>query len=234
MEIIKISRRPKATVPTSTRRCMCRYNEAAIDRQPIEGCGRCGGTGEYYKRTEAWEWAQYRRDLDRKPRLYISPEDETVVENFTGGRFTRPYRLFRESTTVLLGEQVPVPVAVLTAVGLDPSAKLRWSQRAGCNMCPCSPGFIVEAEGDEDIFVTYRVEDEDVLNLTPQQERAAANRRAVLGLGSGRGTSGKLRNFRAMSDAKLALTYEALTDEAPDAAAISAVRAELDRRSSGK
>jgi hypothetical protein len=35
--------------------------------------------------------------------------------------------------------------ATLLAVGIDPVAvTLSWSPKAGCSMCPCSPGYIVK------------------------------------------------------------------------------------------
>lgn len=34
---------------------------------------------------------------------------------------------------------------------------LRFSVNAGCSMCPCSPGFIAEVTGTQDLFVTLEV-----------------------------------------------------------------------------
>ena len=35
--------------------------------------------------------------------------------------------------------------------------KLTFSSRAGCSMCPCSPGFVAEAKGTQDLHVTLEV-----------------------------------------------------------------------------
>lgn len=86
------------------------------------------------------------RDFYHRPRIYISPAGETVMENFTEGRHTRPYTLYRQ-------EVLP---QLFRKLGLDASSiKAGWSKKAGCSMCPCSPGFIVkEGEVPWDIHVT--------------------------------------------------------------------------------
>ena len=80
-----------------------------------------------------------------RPRIYISPDGETVMENFTEGRHTRPYTQYRKD----------VLPALFRKLGLDASSiKAGWSQKAGCS-CPCSPGFIVnKGEVPWDIHVT--------------------------------------------------------------------------------
>lgn len=81
--------------------------------------------------TRSWK---NRRGSDRPDGpsiVYISITGETVLENLENRR-SRPYNAFRK------------PLAdLLTARGI-PFTKLRWSQHAGCGMCPCSPGFILE------------------------------------------------------------------------------------------
>lgn len=80
-----------------------------------------------------------------RPRIYIGPDGETVMENLVKGRHTRPYTLYKKEVLPLLFRKL----------GLDASSiKAGWSQKAGCS-CPCSPGFIVKT-GDIpfDIHVT--------------------------------------------------------------------------------
>lgn len=79
-----------------------------------------------------------------RARIYIRPDGETVMENFLEGRHTRPYKLYK-------AEVLP---QLFRKLGLA-ATKVNWSQKAGCNMCPCSPGFIVnEGEVPFDIHVT--------------------------------------------------------------------------------
>ena len=87
----------------------------------------------------------------RLTRIYINPTDETLYENYTSGRFTRPHEQFRKSgllDVILEGE-----------MGYGESKpKAKWSQKAGCS-CNCSPAFIIEGEKSKeyayDIFVDY-------------------------------------------------------------------------------
>lgn len=44
--------------------------------------------------------------------------------------------------------------SILTELGLPADTKVRFSQRAGCSMCPCSPGFIIENHWDREVYVT--------------------------------------------------------------------------------
>jgi hypothetical protein len=79
-----------------------------------------------------------------RPRIYVTPEGETVMENFREGRHTRPYNQYKQ-------EVLP---QLFRKLGLE-GVKVGWSKKAGCTMCPCSPGFIVK-EGNVpfDIHVT--------------------------------------------------------------------------------
>lgn len=79
-----------------------------------------------------------------RPRIYVSPDGETVMENFVEGRHTRPYTLYK-------AEVLP---QLFRLLGLN-SIKVGWSKKAGCTMCPCSPGFIVkDGNVPYDIWVT--------------------------------------------------------------------------------
>ena len=100
------------------------------------------------------------RDAGRplRTRVYFSPDGETVLENFLGGRHNRPYSEFRK-----------VLPAVLGIAGLRPQ-KASWSRKAGCSMCPCSPGFVHEdratfgGEVPTAVYVTYRIVEPDLMD----------------------------------------------------------------------
>jgi hypothetical protein len=89
------------------------------------------------------------RDASRG-RVYLHPAGETILENFTSGRRTRPYTTFRK-------ELMP---EVLVRLGLPADTKISWSRKAGCS-CGCSPGFIVDAwqVKHTNTFVTYVAEE---------------------------------------------------------------------------
>jgi hypothetical protein len=69
------------------------------------------------------------REYSAAPRMYVSIEDETVLENLMN-RKRRPYSVYKTMMRgSLLGQIFDL-------------GKLQWSQYAGCS-CPCSPGFIL-------------------------------------------------------------------------------------------
>lgn len=72
-----------------------------------------------------------RYSRNRYPRLYVFPENESVLENLLGGRHNRPVALYRKALPAIFKE-----------LGLPEDTKASWSQYAGCS-CPCSPGFIL-------------------------------------------------------------------------------------------
>lgn len=83
------------------------------------------------------------RDSNSRPRIYIHPEGETIHENLQNRR-DRPYTIYKK-------EVLP---QLFRTLGLNPK-KLGWSQKAGCTMCPCSPGFVVQSRDIPfDIHVT--------------------------------------------------------------------------------
>jgi hypothetical protein len=53
------------------------------------------------------------------------------LENL-GNRTSRPYQDWK-----------PLVIKQLADMGIEYS-RVRWSQKAGCSMCPCSPGFVVD------------------------------------------------------------------------------------------
>lgn len=100
----------------------------------------------------------------KKSRVYFDHEGESVLQGF-GDRAARPHKLYR---TVL--EQVA------RQLDLPADVTFRWSRKAGCSMCPCSPGFVVEGHWNHDIWVTVSAD-------TPAttDHRLSAFRRAQLG-----------------------------------------------------
>jgi len=68
------------------------------------------------------------------PRLYVHVEDETIMDNMVN-RKRRPYNIYK---TLIHASGLGSIISLGT---------LKWSQKAGCSMCPCSPGFIVDPQG---------------------------------------------------------------------------------------
>ncbi len=65
-------------------------------------------------------------------RIYVFVGGESLLQNMEN-RTVRPYTLYKQ-------EVLPE----LVELGhLAKDDRFRWSQKAGCTMCPCSPGFIV-------------------------------------------------------------------------------------------
>jgi hypothetical protein len=75
-----------------------------------------------------------------KARIYFWPEGETLMENLQNRR-QRPYTAYRKllpEVWARLQQQGDISAT-------DPLPRVSWSRYAGCSMCPCSPGFIVQA-----------------------------------------------------------------------------------------
>lgn len=106
-----------------------------------------------------------RRDFqsyNRKPRIYVSPEGESLYDNLMSRR-QRPSTMYRKLAVA----------AALRALGLPADTKVTWSHYAGCTMCPCSPGFIVEAAcTHEDVYCTIG-DPIEVEALAAKREQAA-------------------------------------------------------------
>lgn len=93
-------------------------------------------------------------DHYHRPRIYVSPEGETLRENLLeGGRYNRPYKLYK-------AEVLPQLFRVLALNDI----KVGWSKKAGCTMCPCSPGFIVK-EGNVPFDIWVDVTDKYVREI---------------------------------------------------------------------
>lgn len=67
------------------------------------------------------------------PRMYVTVSDETVFENIAN-RKRRPYNIYK---TLIHSSGISDVLDVTS---------LRWSQKAGCTLCPCSPGFILNSQ----------------------------------------------------------------------------------------
>jgi hypothetical protein len=76
-------------------------------------------------------WAVSPREYEKATRVYIAEKGETILDNLES-RTGRPVDTYRAAVK-----------EVLTAIGLG-DHKVTWSQKAGCSMCPCSPGFILK------------------------------------------------------------------------------------------
>jgi hypothetical protein len=108
-----------------------------------------------------------------KSRLYIWPEAESVAEQFVY-RTNRPWQEYR---TML--------PAIFKHFGLSENIKARWSQYAGCSMCPCSPGFVLDLTGSylDDYYVVVTAEDPEKLKSDGEikPERVEAIKRVAAG-----------------------------------------------------
>lgn len=83
------------------------------------------------------------REYRSETRVYFFHSGETILGNLLNRR-SRPTDIYRS----YMGP-------VLEALGLPANTKYRWSSKAGCKMCPCSPGFIIEGDHqNRDAYVT--------------------------------------------------------------------------------
>lgn len=69
-------------------------------------------------------------EYDQTTRVYVWPKNENILENLTN-RQNRPYKEYKRLVEKELED-----------AGYE--CKVRWSQKAGCKMCPCSPGFVLD------------------------------------------------------------------------------------------
>ena len=70
------------------------------------------------------------------PRIYVHFGDFNLVEDLMN-RTRRPYTEYRKF----------IESVVWPTLGWDTIApKIGWRKNAGCNMCPCSPGFVVQSD----------------------------------------------------------------------------------------
>jgi hypothetical protein len=98
--------------------------------------------GSYYN--GRWTRSSAGERISDPMRVFIDFKGETVWANLNNRR-VRPVTTLRKAVE-----------AALFLEGITYS-KIRWSQKAGCRMCPCSPGFIVEGttwEHRQDYWLT--------------------------------------------------------------------------------
>lgn len=82
-------------------------------------------------------------------RVFVTIEGESILDDF-GNRTSRPWQTWK-----------PLVLAALKEHGIEVT-KLRWSQHAGCSMCPCSPGFIAEGMHRTSIWITIQADEPQV------------------------------------------------------------------------
>lgn len=70
------------------------------------------------------------REYHEPTRVYVQPSDYSVMEHLVNRR-NRPWKAWK-----------PLVQAELADAGY--TGRVRWSQYAGCKMCPCSPGFVID------------------------------------------------------------------------------------------
>jgi hypothetical protein len=99
-----------------------------------------------YKRGRQTRSSRMERSEFYEPtRVYVEPTTYSVMENLFNRR-NRPWKAYK-----------PLVEAELRNAGVQ--GKVHWSQYAGCKMCPCSPGFVLEDaikldETPIDIYIT--------------------------------------------------------------------------------
>lgn len=92
------------------------------------------------------------REKTKRSRVYVHGADESILDNLNN-RLNRPVTLWREIATKALAECGFMP---------ESYGKLSWNQKAGCSMCPCSPGFVMaENFYGYDFFINIETADED-------------------------------------------------------------------------
>jgi hypothetical protein len=88
-------------------------------------------------------------DPDRTPRCYVSDVEiiqETVMDNLMNRR-NRPHT---EWTKLVMPVAKPIVEKALgmmkdlVPLTIASDWKFQWSSKAGCSMCPCSPGYIMK------------------------------------------------------------------------------------------
>lgn len=97
-------------------------------------------SGGYSKYTKRWERPSAGDTPYDPSRVFIDFKGENILDNLNN-RTARPYTTLR-----------PIVIQALKDKGIE-FEKIRWSQKAGCRMCPCSPGFIIEGHYGKDFWL---------------------------------------------------------------------------------
>jgi hypothetical protein len=94
----------------------------------------------------AFSWKQQKSDQPYSPSRVFVDFGEDVWTHLANRR-SRDYNTLR-----------PLVLEKLKSMGI-PVTKLRWSRYAGCSMCPCSGGFIIEGENGKDYWAKIETVD---------------------------------------------------------------------------
>jgi hypothetical protein len=90
------------------------------------------------RRQPDWRSSRHdRTEFQSRPRMYVSGDVEETVLDHLNNRTNRPMKIWRKGAMNLIS-QWALPFSKF---------ELKWSQNAGCRMCPCSPGFIMQMDG---------------------------------------------------------------------------------------
>lgn len=94
-------------------------------------------------------------------RVYVTVEGESFWDDFAN-RTTRPHTLWR-----------PLVLQALKENGVE-FKSIRWSNKAGCKMCPCSPGFIIQGHPypARDYWLTLKMDEPATTDQTEANFRA--------------------------------------------------------------
>jgi hypothetical protein len=78
----------------------------------------------------------------KRDKIYIFINNETILENLVNRR-TRPFQVYKKEIIPLLMEELKTkhPDTYIHVKGI----RWSWNQSCGCSMCPCSPGFVGDA-----------------------------------------------------------------------------------------
>lgn len=77
----------------------------------------------------------------KKPRIYFTVEGETIYDQYIGQDKTKESEAARRKVLAYLKKAVTMMCDIMV---MDRPEKVRFDKYAGCSMCPCSPGFVVE------------------------------------------------------------------------------------------
>lgn len=80
------------------------------------------------------EWSKDHTEFKSTTRVYVWPKGQNIWENLMA-RGSEPYKAYK-----------PLVEKELHDAGY--TGKIRWDRHAGCKMCPCSPGFVLETQLD--------------------------------------------------------------------------------------
>jgi hypothetical protein len=92
------------------------------------------------QRPNFWSASIYQKnDYLARPRVFAFSEEqanESLLENLEN-RTRRPSTILRKGVLAMM-TKLELPIL---------KSELKWSNNAGCRMCPCSPGFILQVDG---------------------------------------------------------------------------------------